>query len=46
MTAAGKLLSASSISTTIDEQPKKETRLLKVNENFAMCWDVNSKRSN
>ncbi|KAH9728147.1 hypothetical protein KPL70_008915 [Citrus sinensis] len=30
MTAAGKLLSASSISTTIDEQPKKETRLLKV----------------
>ncbi|KAH9784155.1 hypothetical protein KPL71_009551 [Citrus sinensis] len=30
MTAAGKLLSASSISTTIDEQPKKETRMLKV----------------
>ncbi|KAH9728144.1 hypothetical protein KPL70_008915 [Citrus sinensis] len=32
MTAAGKLLSASSISTTIDEQPKKETRLLKFGE--------------
>ncbi|ESR56513.1 hypothetical protein CICLE_v10021307mg [Citrus x clementina] len=32
MTAAGKLLSASSISTTIDEQPKKETRMLKFGE--------------
>lgn len=32
MTAAGRLLSASSISTTTDKQPKKETRMLKFGE--------------
>lgn len=31
MIAAGRVLSASSTSAVIDEQPKEETRMLKVN---------------
>jgi hypothetical protein len=33
MITTGKLLSASSISTATDEEPKKETRVLKVADN-------------
>lgn len=33
MIATGKLLSVSSMSTTAEEQPKKETRMFKVGEN-------------
>ncbi|OMO96049.1 Exosome complex component CSL4 [Corchorus olitorius] len=43
MTAAGKLLSASSVSTTTDEQPKTETRMFKFGE---LQVEVSSEKAN
>ncbi|XP_021281984.1 uncharacterized protein LOC110414912 [Herrania umbratica] len=43
MTAAGKLLSASSVSTTSDEQPKMETRMLKFGD---LQLEVTSEKAN